>query len=98
MTSPIQTDYDRPKPGRDNLPVLSYLEHTERFDGTPCLVLQANIGGQAHEFALTLDELDKAGVSGPAGVEELRRIREAVEKLADALPRQTKEYLQPPDY
>ncbi|MCY4130052.1 MAG: hypothetical protein OXG15_12535 [Gammaproteobacteria bacterium] len=86
MSSPIPSGGGRPKPGRDNLPLAKILENIPRFDGTPCLVLRVNIEGRDHELGLTIDELDEAGLSGPAGVEELRKIRKLLEQLVASRP------------
>ena len=77
----------RPQPGKDNLPLATILELGQRYDRTPCLVLQVKLGGQDQSFSLTLDELAKFGMTGPAGVDELRRIRQLLEQfVAFAVP------------
>ena len=55
--------------------------------GSPALELQVSIVGRNRTFLLLLDELASHGLSGPEAVEELRGIRVAVEKVAEALTR-----------
>ena len=70
------------KAGRDNLPKAEIIETISQYDGTEVLVLRVNTLGPNQEVALSIDELNTIGMSGPAGVAELRKIREGVEEIA----------------
>lgn len=78
----------RPKPGEP--PEAEIIGVAETRRGKSCLVLQVKIEGRDQELALTFDALQGYGLSGPAAVEELRRIREAVEALASREHRQNR--------
>ena len=87
MSSTIPTGGIHASPAE--LPIAEFVEVTSslKTGQKPSLVLRVNIEGQAHEVALTLDELAKAGMTGPAAVEGLREIRETLggieEKIVD---------------
>ena len=49
------------------------------------LVLQVNIEDQDHEVLLEIDAAKDFGMSGPAAVIELRKIRETLERLVKVL-------------
>ena len=55
--------------------------------GKRVLELQVNIAGRDRAIWLTDDELASYGLSGPAAVDELRGIRAALERIANALER-----------
>ena len=81
--NPVQTHYERQGPAE---PVKAKIIKVNRNEGrqpesTPSLELQVKIEDQDHDVWLSLDALEENGLSGPAAVEELRRIREALEEL-----------------
>ena len=82
MSSTIPTGGIHASPAE--LPIAEFVEVTSspKTGQKPSLVLRVNIEGQAHEVALTLDELAKAGMTGPAAVEELQKIRQHLSHLS----------------
>jgi len=52
---------------------------------SPALELQVKIGGRDRKILLRLDALEEFGLSGPAAVEELRKIRRSLDDLTGGL-------------
>ncbi|MXY42007.1 MAG: hypothetical protein F4160_05265 [Rhodospirillaceae bacterium] len=75
------------KPGPAELPMAEVVRISGSPKGSPTLELRVNIEGRDRRFLLTLSALEGHGLSGPAAVEELRAIRAALEKIAEALTR-----------
>lgn len=61
------------------------IERVTGADGRSHLVLQANIEGRLRKFELTADEVQEFGLLGLEVVDEIRRIRIAVEAMEAAL-------------
>ncbi len=71
----------RPKPAE--LPRAKIINYNPASPGSSAtLELQVNIEGQDHSILLPVDALNNHGLSGPAAVEELRGIREALDAFA----------------
>ena len=81
--NPVQTDYKHQGPAEPAKAKIIKVNRNEsqRPESTPSLELQVKIEDQDHDVWLSLDALEENGLSGPAAVEELRRIREALEEL-----------------
>ena len=83
MTPSLQGGFGRPDPAEP------YKPHTIeeiKVSGEPrALELLVNIEGRDRRILLTTDALLDHGLSGPAAVVELRAIRAALERIADAL-------------
>ena len=81
--NPTQTSYGSQGPAE---PAKAKIIKVNRNEGrqpesTPSLELRVKIEDQDHDVLLPLGALEENGLSGPAAVEELRRIRTALEEL-----------------
>ena len=90
MTPSVQSHYGRPDPAEP--PIAEIRKVYRPANRNAALELQVKIEGRDRTILLTLDALEGHGLSGPAAVEELRAIRVALERIADALSQGTESH------
>lgn len=73
-------------PSAAEMPKAEIVSVNQGNGSSSTLELRVNIEGQDRGVLLPLDALEGHGLSGPAAVEELRRIRVALERLVERLP------------
>ena len=91
--NPLQTGYESQGPAEPAKAEIIKVNRNEsrRTESTPSLELRVKIEGQDHDVWLSLDALEENGLSGLAAVEELRRIRTALEELVLVMKSRGKE-------
>jgi len=76
----VQTEYKtQAEKTQAEIPIANPVKITE-VNGKQALELQANIGGQDQTILLTLNALDKFGLSNRAVVNELSQIRQSLDR------------------